>query len=83
MLPVTKVATALDDLSDQFKSNLRKLNYVARAAYRNYDAKAMHGLPVGIQIVGRRLEEEKVLEGMKIVETLLKANGQGYKLLDL
>jgi Asp-tRNA(Asn)/Glu-tRNA(Gln) amidotransferase A subunit family amidase len=43
----------------------------------------MHGLPVGVQIVGRRLEEEKVMEGMKIVEALLKASGQEYKHLEL
>lgn len=80
---MTKVTAALDDLSAQFKSTFRRLNLVARIAYRNYDVRAMHGLPVGVQIVGRRLEEEKVLEGMKIVEGLLKANGKGYKLMEL
>ena len=47
-----------------------------------YDANAMHGLPVGVQVVGRRLEEEKVLEGMKLIDRLLRENGQGYKLLE-
>jgi Asp-tRNA(Asn)/Glu-tRNA(Gln) amidotransferase A subunit family amidase len=83
VVPVTKVAAAIDDLSVSFKSTLKRLNLVAQIAYRNYDAKAMHGLPVGVQIVGRRLEEEKVLEGMKIVETLLKTNGQEYELMEL
>ncbi len=41
----------------------------------------MHGLPVAVQVVGRRLEEEKVLAIMKRVEDCL---GEGkYKLLDL
>jgi Asp-tRNA(Asn)/Glu-tRNA(Gln) amidotransferase A subunit family amidase len=31
----------------------------------------MHGLPVAIQVVGRRLEEEKVLAIMKRVEDAL------------
>jgi Asp-tRNA(Asn)/Glu-tRNA(Gln) amidotransferase A subunit family amidase len=31
----------------------------------------MHGLPVGVQVVGRRLEEEKVLAIMKRVEDAL------------
>lgn len=31
----------------------------------------MHGLPVGVQVVGRRLEEEKVLAAMKRLEDAL------------
>jgi len=31
----------------------------------------MHGLPIGVQVVGRRLEEEKVFEGMKRSVTVL------------
>ena len=47
-----------------------------------YDAVGMHGLPVGVQVVGRRLEEEKVLESMKIVEGLLSSEGKAYELLN-
>ena len=42
----------------------------------------MHGLPIGVQVVGQRLQEEKVLEGMKIVEMLLSKEGKAYELLD-
>lgn len=48
-----------------------------------YDAQKMHGLPVGVQIAGRRLEEEKVLEGMKVVESCLKLEGKAYTLLEV
>ena len=48
-----------------------------------YDADAMHGLPVGVQVVGRRLEEEKVMEGMKLIEGYLKVEGKAYKLLEV
>lgn len=34
----------------------------------------MHGHPVGLQVVGRRLEEEKVLAGMEIIEAVLKSS---------
>jgi Asp-tRNA(Asn)/Glu-tRNA(Gln) amidotransferase A subunit family amidase len=44
---------------------------VARGAYKLYDAHKMHGLPVGVQLVGRRLEEEKVLAIMQTVEDAL------------
>jgi len=35
----------------------------------------MHGLPLGVQIVGKKMEEEKVLAGMKVVEHALKESG--------
>ncbi|KAH7001694.1 amidase signature domain-containing protein [Ilyonectria destructans] len=69
VLPVTHVDKAKDQLPSDFKLN--KLNGVAQGAYKLYDAKAMHGLPVGIQVVGRRLEEEKVLTIMQRVEDAL------------
>ena len=83
VLPVTSVSAALDGLSSSFKAGLNNLNAVAQGAYRNYDAVAMHGLPVGVQVVGCRLEEEKVMEGMKVLERLLIANGQGGKMLEV
>lgn len=48
-----------------------------------YDSVAMHGLPVGVQVVGKRLEEEKVMEGMKIIQQLLREDGVAYELLKL
>ncbi|KAF8628053.1 hypothetical protein AX17_006057 [Amanita inopinata Kibby_2008] len=80
ILPVTFVDRASDALpmgfftSDQY----RRMNSVARSAYTAYDAEDMHGLPLGIQIVGKRLEEEKVLEGMKIIEVALKKQGHVF-----
>jgi len=69
VLPVTHVDKTLDRLPASF--NLKKLNRVARGAYKHYDAERMHGLPVGVQVVGRRLEEEKVLAVMKRLEDAL------------
>ena len=54
------------------------MNSVAKSAYTVYDAEEMHGLPLGVQIVGKRLEEEKVLEGMKIIEVALKKQGHVF-----
>ena len=53
-------------------------NAIERGQYRMYDAEKMHGLPVGVQVVGRRLQEEKVLEGLKLVERLLQEEGKQY-----
>lgn len=37
----------------------------------------MHGLPVGVQIVGPAWEEERILETMKVVDTALAESGGG------
>ncbi|KAI1333887.1 amidase [Xylariaceae sp. FL0016] len=78
-IPVIHVDKSLDKLPSAF--NIKKLNGVAQGAYKLYDAEAMHGLPVGIQVVGRRLEEEKVLAIMKRVEEAL--GDEKYKQLDV
>ncbi|KAM3449570.1 hypothetical protein MY3296_006790 [Beauveria thailandica] len=79
VIPVTHVDKKKDQLPKGF--NVRNLNGVARGAYRHYNADNMHGLPVGVQVIGRRLEEEKVLALMKKVEDAL---GDGkFKLLEL
>jgi Asp-tRNA(Asn)/Glu-tRNA(Gln) amidotransferase A subunit family amidase len=51
------------------------MNSVAKDAYLEYNAEKMKGLPVGVQIAGRRMEEEKVLAGMQVVQEALKAHG--------
>ncbi|KZT66577.1 amidase signature enzyme [Daedalea quercina L-15889] len=73
VLPITHVDAALDVLV-----SFRPKNAIEAQQYRMYDAQQMHGLPVGVQVVGKRLEEEKVLEGMKIIEGLLKKEGRAY-----
>jgi Asp-tRNA(Asn)/Glu-tRNA(Gln) amidotransferase A subunit family amidase len=68
-MPITHVDKTLDQLPSTF--SLKKLNGVAYGAYKHYDATAMHGLPVGVQVVGQRLQEEKVLAIMKRIEDSL------------
>ncbi|ESK87066.1 amidase protein [Moniliophthora roreri MCA 2997] len=77
VLPITHVDAALDRLPQSFKPR----NTIERGVYRMYDAEKMAGLPVGVQIVGRRLEEERVLEAMKVVQNVMRADGMQYELL--
>ena len=77
VLPITHVERSLDGLSPEFKAK----NAIEAGAYEMYDADVMHGLPIGVQVIGQRLQEEKVLEGMKIIEKLLSAEGKAYELL--
>ncbi|KAK5657121.1 hypothetical protein OQA88_3649 [Cercophora sp. LCS_1] len=79
VLPITHVDETLDKLPKDF--NIKKLNGIARGAYKHYDAERMHGLPVGVQVVGRRLEEEKVLAIMQRIEDAL--GDDKYETFDL
>lgn len=76
VLPVTHVDKDLDAIG-----KVKGSNAIEAGQYSMYDAQKMHGLPVGVQVVGKRLEEEKVLEGMKLIERLLREDGKGYPLL--
>jgi Asp-tRNA(Asn)/Glu-tRNA(Gln) amidotransferase A subunit family amidase len=78
-MPITHVDKTIDALPSTF--NIKKLNGVAYGAYKHYDATAMHGLPVAVQIVGQRLEEEKVLAVMQRIEDAL--GDDKYELLEI
>ncbi|KAF9458148.1 amidase signature domain-containing protein [Collybia nuda] len=80
VLPVTFVDKDIDGLPPDFYSSkaYNDMNALAKGAYSVYDAEAMHGLPLGVQVVGKRLEEEKVLEGMNVIEEALKKQGMVF-----
>lgn len=78
---MTHVDPTLDQLPATF--NFNKLNGVAKGAYKHYDATKMAGLPVAVQVVGRRLEEEKVLAVVGRIEDALDKHGGRYRLLDV
>jgi hypothetical protein len=81
IIPVTHVNRTLDQLPPSF--NFKNLNGVAKGAYKHYDAIAMEGLPVGVQVVGQRLQEEKVIALMARCEDALEKNGGKYQLLEV
>lgn len=69
--PVTFADKTIDKPRDmkQFKS-MSELDGKIQA---DYDADFYHGAPVSLQMVGKRLEEEKVLEMVEVVAEALKA----------
>ena len=79
ILPVTKVDAVKDALPEGFKP----ANGIERGAYKFYNAKEMQGLPIAVQVVGRRLTEEKVLAYMKVVTDSLAESGTVYEHLDV
>ena len=81
VIPVTKVDRTTDQLQEGFQ--FKRLNRVAKGAYLQYNADKMHGLPVAVQVVGRRLEEEKVLAVLERVEATLEQTSGKYKILEI
>lgn len=74
VIPVTTV-----EPSDAVLPDFRPANKVERGAFVNYDACKMAGLPVGVQVVGRRLDEERVLKAMHLVQDGLRDIGVVWK----
>lgn len=80
VLPVSFVDRQTDALPKDFmqSTDYKNMGLISKGAYSVYDADEMHGLPLGVQVVGRRFEEEKVLQGMKIVEAALEGCGRKF-----
>lgn len=67
VIPVTKVTSA-DKVADGFKAE----NDIEKGVYATWDPEVYKDCPVSVQVVGKRLEEEKVLAMMKVVDATLK-----------
>jgi Amidase len=81
VVPVTRVDAARDGLSDEWRAapgNGSKILegdlYGPKGAY---NAQAMEGLPVGVQVVGQPWGEEKVLAIMHVIDAALGPRGFG------
>lgn len=55
----------------------KQLSDIDGRIQKDYDAAFYHGAPVSLQVVGRRLEEEKVLEMTEAIAAALAAAGAG------
>ena len=81
VLPVTRVDAKADKLTGEWTKKGDGSAFIEDPLYRNkkpmYDAVAMEGMPVSVQIVGKRWEDEKVLEMMKVVDEALGERGFG------
>ena len=79
VVPVTHVDAKEDKLPKGFKPR----NGVEEGAFKHYDSVAMEGLPCCVQVVGRRLQEERVLGCMEVLESSLKGDGVVYQHLEV
>ncbi|KAI9668914.1 MAG: hypothetical protein M1829_005226 [Trizodia sp. TS-e1964] len=71
VIPVTRASKALD----KFDSEYSALNEIDRKNWEAYDPDVYDGAPVGLQIVARKYEEEKVWAIAKVISMALKTAG--------
>lgn len=82
-IPVTFVDAEKDAPSEGWEARRRAAGGSALLEPRVYglkgiyDARDMAGLPVGVQVVGRQWDEERVIELMKVVDNALGPRGFG------
>lgn len=67
VVPVTKV----DATIDKPEANYQAIGDLDRAIHDEYDPELVHGTPVGLQLVGRRFQEEKMIGIAEMVERAL------------
>jgi amidase len=81
-IPVTRVDPIKDKLTDEWTVGPGLGSPILEGAlYRGknpaYDPEAMNGMPVGVQVVGRRWEDEKVFAMMHVIDQALGFRGFG------
>ncbi|KAH7920402.1 amidase signature enzyme [Leucogyrophana mollusca] len=82
IIPVTRVDASSDHLPSNFVPGANGNSKLFESRMYGgkdavYNPKAMHGIPVGVQIVGKKWEDEKVLAMMHIVDNALGPRGFG------
>lgn len=75
ILPVSHVDPSKDHLEDAWTTEKYGAATVDHELYKSkkplYDPQAMAGMPIGIQVVGRKYEDEKVIAMMRILDQAL------------
>ncbi|KAF2009890.1 amidase signature enzyme [Aaosphaeria arxii CBS 175.79] len=71
VIPAGKVSKDLDSTSSASWGSYEPRNAKDEFNHGLYDLDSMDGMPIGVQVVARRLEEEKVLGAAKLIDALL------------
>ncbi|KAH7109460.1 acetamidase [Dendryphion nanum] len=70
-LPAGKVSKGVDSIAAAEMSSYKPRNELDKWNWDLFDLDSMDGMPIGVQVVARRLEEEKVLGAAKVIDALL------------
>ncbi|KAI2479101.1 Amidase domain containing protein [Pyrenophora tritici-repentis] len=72
VLPAGQVSKELDGEAAGLMGLYQPRNTLDEWNWNTFDLDAMDGMPIGVQIVSRRLQEEKALGAAKAIDTILK-----------
>ena len=70
--------TVADETLDPFDKDYQPLNDLDKQNWEAYNAATYHGAPVGIQIMGRRHQEERLSISKTVVDALDANENTGY-----
>lgn len=73
VIPAGQVSKALDDEAVKSMDAYQPRNPLDEWNWNMIDLDRMNGMPVGVQLVARRLQEEKVLGAAKAIDDILKS----------
>lgn len=73
VLPAGEVSKELDGAAAADKTEYEPRNALDEWNWNLFDLEAMAGMPIGVQIVARRLEEEKALGAAKAIDEILRS----------
>jgi len=71
-LPAGEVSKTLDAAGAEAFAEYAPRNPLDEWNHRTFDLDAMEGMPIGVQVVARRLEEEVALGAAKMIDSLLR-----------
>ncbi|KAJ3790424.1 amidase signature domain-containing protein, partial [Lentinula aff. detonsa] len=81
VLPVSRVDPSKDQLDETWTAKKYGATIVHHELYKAkrplYDPQAMSGMPIGVQVVGKKYEDEKVVAMMRILDNAL-GNERGF-----
>ncbi|KAF2792885.1 acetamidase [Melanomma pulvis-pyrius CBS 109.77] len=72
VIPAGAVSKDIDSTSAVEIASYQPRNQLDEWNWGNFDLDSMDGMPIGVQLVARRLEEEKVLGAAQVIDTLLR-----------
>ncbi|KAH7068539.1 acetamidase [Paraphoma chrysanthemicola] len=74
VIPAGHVSKELDGAAAKEMSSYEPRNALDKWNWDLFDVDSMDGMPVGVQLVARRLQEEKVLGAAKVVDELIRSS---------
>ena len=77
-VPVLRADPAIDKRSEIYDAYIPKSELDERI-WKRYDPDVYAGGPVSVQLIGRKMEEEKVLAGCGVLEDALRSIGVRYE----